>query len=410
MFKKIILCIACLAFAGGHVLYAQTAEQQEVLSAYQQYMEIGPFDIVVPTVVSLPIEERFLERYQFVVAEEGVSTFQPYYLEVTQTSSPALVSVATQTSTGNPRFMVDNDLDTYVDYDLPSDGRGVATITLTAQKPVTVSTMSLLLDRYVALPTSVEVIAIDGEEEKIVVAKKRMTGQTVSFLETTAQMWRIQLEYAQPLRINELRLVQNDVENTTERSIRFLAQPNTSYTVYMDPDRHVSVQTVESGDLTGDDDVLELNSVETKENPLYTKADVDQDGVPDSVDNCVREPNTDQQDIDNNGRGDVCDDHDRDGHINSKDNCQNEPNRDQKDTDGDGIGDVCDDEESRVTEKYAWLPWAGMGLVGLVIASLFVITIRGMKHDSSDSESEGRSEKPFKNEILDAQARLGDNE
>ena len=47
--------------------------------------------------------------------------------------------------------------------------------------------------------------------------------------------------------------------------------------------------------------------------------------------------------------------------VNSQDNCVNEPNRNQRDTDSDGIGDVCDQEESRITEKYPWIPWLGIG-------------------------------------------------
>ena len=99
--------------------------------------------------------------------------------------------------------------------------------------------------------------------------------------------------------------------------------------------------------------------------------------------------------MDGNGRGDACDDFDRDGVINSKDNCPNNPNRNQLDTDGDGIGDVCDREESRVTERYPWLPWLGIGFVALVLLGLFVMVAREMP---AAMREEGQEEKDGKNE------------
>ncbi len=91
---------------------------------------------------------------------------------------------------------------------------------------------------------------------------------------------------------------------------------------------------------------------------------------------CVQTANVDQKDIDGNGRGDVCDDYDRDGLITIKDNCPSDPNRNQIDTDGDGLGDVCDKEESRLTEKNPWLPWAGMGFAAVVLVLLITLMLR----------------------------------
>jgi len=64
---------------------------------------------------------------------------------------------------------------------------------------------------------------------------------------------------------------------------------------------------------------------------LTTKMlDTDNDGINDTIDNCINTPNPDQTDADNDGIGDVCD------------NCVNTPNPNQADADNDGIGDVCD--------------------------------------------------------------------
>jgi hypothetical protein len=74
--------------------------------------------------------------------------------------------------------------------------------------------------------------------------------------------------------------------------------------------------------------------------------DDDNDGVPDSIDNCPLVANTDQTDTDSDGVGDVCDDDDdNDGVPDSIDNCPLVANTDQTDTDSDGVGDVCDDDD-----------------------------------------------------------------
>lgn len=79
-------------------------------------------------------------------------------------------------------------------------------------------------------------------------------------------------------------------------------------------------------------------------------ADRDSDGVPDGSpenprDNCPNVPNTDQDDTDSDGTGDLCDlDIDGDGLINESDNCPYARNLDQGDQDSDGVGDLCDDD------------------------------------------------------------------
>jgi len=71
--------------------------------------------------------------------------------------------------------------------------------------------------------------------------------------------------------------------------------------------------------------------------------DVDSDGVPDFVDNCMNDYNPDQLDNDLDGQGDVCDDDDDDDTVLDEfDNCPFEPNLDQLDDDYDGFGNACD--------------------------------------------------------------------
>lgn len=71
--------------------------------------------------------------------------------------------------------------------------------------------------------------------------------------------------------------------------------------------------------------------------------DSEGDSLPDNLDNCPDERNSDQEDLDRDHRGDACDDDiDGDNVINEEDNCPRKSNRAQTDSDGDGIGDLCE--------------------------------------------------------------------
>ncbi len=97
----------------------------------------------------------------------------------------------------------------------------------------------------------------------------------------------------------------------------------------------------------------------TKGAPL---ADSDGDGWDDSEDNCPSTYNPCQEDVDEDGLGDVCDpDIDDDGVLNASDNCPFASNASQTNSDADSYGDVCDNCPSVDNEDQADLDEDGVG-------------------------------------------------
>lgn len=365
-----LLCCSTLS------VYAQSlpSDATDVTNAYRLFMDIGVVQVSVPTVVEIPVSEAFLERRDFAVFDRTSGKFEPYlFLETTQEKP---VSVRAEVAGGRPVLMTDGDAATYMEFSLPEDAQGQTRIILTGAKPVTSSALTILLDNFVALPKSIEIRVESNGTEKILVARRALQEQTVRFPKTTAQTWIVTLTYGQPLRITELRLAQEESDIRRTRTVRFLAQPSHDYRIYFDPDRFTKIPVGEAGNLSVNEDVLFLPAVPSEKNSAYIVADIDADGVADMHDNCVQTANADQKDIDGNGRGDACDDFDKDGLVTVKDNCPNNPNRNQVDTDGDGVGDACDGEESRITERNAWLPWAGMGFAAVVLLLLMVTMLK----------------------------------
>lgn len=360
-----------------------------VISAYQKYKDISIPPIVVPTVIEVSFDEEFFERFDFAVFDTTKNSFEPYFFKQETFNNKIPVSIVANTDAGlvNAGNMIDDDNRTYTEFALPESTQGRSQIVLSSLSPIVSSSLTLILDNHVALPNSVEIrSSADDGAEKIVVANKKMSQQTIYFPKTASNKWTILLAYSQPLRITELRLLQENATKTSYHTLRFLSQPSHAYRIYFDPDRQVTPQVGEIGNLASDKDVVILPPVLSQNNPSYKMADIDKDGVPDIHDNCVSVANSDQQDVNTNGRGDVCDDFDRDGLINSQDNCPNTPNRDQADRDGDQIGDVCDKEESRVTERYVWIPWVGIGFAALVLIILFALTVKSLKEGRQSNQ------------------------
>jgi len=55
-----------------------------ITDSFRQYKNVQNLDILVPTVVELPIEDIYLERQDFVVIDQTTATLLPYYYKKIQ--------------------------------------------------------------------------------------------------------------------------------------------------------------------------------------------------------------------------------------------------------------------------------------------------------------------------------------
>ncbi len=356
------------------------------IRAFRYYKDVENVSTPVPAVVEVGFSDDFIERFDFAVLDKDTNIFEPYYFrqEILTTDIP--VAVSTIPTIASAMLMTDRNISTYSDFILPENTLGQVQINLASPVPIKSSALTMLLDENVALPTTIEIRAMVDGQSRIVLARQKMSSITTFFPEIVSDLWTISLMYGQPLRISELSLIQKNAVNTADRAVRFLAQPGQNYRIYFDPDRQANIHVGESGDLASVKDVVQIRGLLPVSNPSYRIADVDNDNIPDIQDNCISVPNPDQKDLNGNGRGDTCDDFDQDAITNSKDNCPDNPNRDQTDTDGDGKGDVCDGAESRITERYPWIPWLGIGFAALVLVSLFALTAKSFRNPGANKE------------------------
>jgi hypothetical protein len=372
----ILTCVGCFVLS-NELEAKQLLQSDEILQTFKQMFEVLNPNIVVPTVVEITVPNQIYSQH-FAVYNKTKNIFEPYYIGDKSGSKilqPDFIRVNGAVYNKN---IFDANFETQTEFDIDDEGRGDVRIEYTFSNTIESDSLYLSLDQYVALPNVVTVKVLQNGKEKTILSKIKPDSHIINFPKTSAQTWIIEMEYSQWLRIKELQ-IHNSYSTYNTIFLRFLAQPNTEYVIYADPDRIINQITNERPNLVSDIDVKNVSIGTLKSNPVYVLSDRDNDTVPDIYDNCVVWANPNQDDINGNKRGDVCDDFDKDNLINAMDNCVTVPNIKQEDTDGDGIGDVCDEEESRITEKYPWIVWGGISFAGLLFLSLFAIAIRRMR-------------------------------
>lgn len=359
-----------------------TTDSQEIIPVFRDVRTVDIPSISVPTVVRTYVSPPN-QSDNFLLVEQTTKEIQPFQSQTVYFSQ--LFYVYSGAEEKQPQFeLSDNDPLTYSEFSVDSEAE-TNTVSLTLEYDDTIETRKLVFTRdiNVELPRYVTVSYKDiaTGEMRVILNRAAVTNSSIPIPSVESQLFEIEFEYDQPLRLTDIRMVESDKEEG-RTEIVFLARPGETYELYSQPEGTIPVYVEpESGNIRSDDiETLLVESSAVSPNPAFFSPDDDEDGIENRFDNCVNVKNEDQKDADDNGIGDACEDFDKDGIINSSDNCPDRANKNQIDTDGDGLGDACDNEESRLIEQYAYLPWIGLGIGSIIIIILFAVTIRSQRN------------------------------
>lgn len=351
-----------------------------LLLAFLPYAVYGAFDTslfkTVYVIESQNVQQPIIAEIQNVTTSSGYAivdnegTIIPSQVKREKTSiAPLSVTACTTTCTPAPALS-DNTTGTTFDFPLSTTGTHVGKISIVYTEPVTTNSIVFATTNDSYIPNAFSLV-IDGKH-----ILNSISGNRAFFPMMTAKRIDIEFTYEQPIRFTEVGVGANFEEVNT---IRFVYEPGKTYQLFTAASGYGTAVPRPSIDLFNQTRVRAVMLGTGMNNSAYKEPDTDKDTIVDSKDNCPYVANKEQIDSDANGAGDACEDYDFDGVATYQDNCPKIANADQKDTDQDSKGDVCDGEESRLTEKFPWLPWMAVILVLLTIVYMGYDLVKNKK-------------------------------
>ncbi len=367
------------------VVTADPSQNVSILQTFRDYANVPDLGLTVPTIVEADFDAGDVTGYSniFGVYDVTQKQFLPYAVVSHAQSAPRIIGISDSAGQTFPE-LYDKNYSTKRDFNLTSSGINHATLTVRFDSPIQSNALNLFLDNNVTLPTSITISRVTDGKTIIILNKIKPASTYIQFPTVTTDRFIIEFEYSQPLRITDVSL-DSLANQLAKKSVRFLAQPGSSYAIYVNQEVPRNSYTTQEPPNLYTSNVKNIGMLSLSQNSSFVPADTDSDKIPNSRDNCPNVSNPDQADLDKNGLGDVCDDYDHDGVINSKDNCPNIPNINQKDTDGDSVGDSCDPDESRLTEKYPALVWFGIGGATLIFLGLLYVAGNKIRKNNNNN-------------------------
>ncbi len=370
-------------------------DQSSLLKKYKNFAVIQELNIVVPTVVELSVTTEDAGEGMTDVFNNTTREFVYSSLSLYQKPGPNVVTISSSTNVPGTNTFFDDKTTTGGILYLNGKNSESVDFTVDYTEAFQSTSINLFLGDNSPLPVSITISAEINGSMKTLVNNKSLTSSKVSFPSITAKKWYIKITYNQPFRLNEIS-ISNTAKEISRKTVRFLALPGNSYSVYSNTEKSFNSGFSWNNypDLNNAKTIKSIGFVSLFQNPSFKPSDMDSDGVVDSIDNCPSLANENQEDLNKNNIGDVCDDFDLDGVMNSTDNCPDKANLNQKDTDGDKIGDLCDPDESRLTEKYPFVVWVGIGFATLIFLVLLFVAGNKIRKNNLDGDVSNNPQPP----------------
>lgn len=345
------------------------------ITAYKNKALLDTVVVSQPTLVEI---KNLNQEREYVITDDTNIPIEQQSMVIRKSVviEPIQVEACTLTCVSG-KALADGDIDTTFDFPIRGVGLERGRIVIVYAKPLTTDSIVFRTTRDSYAPT-VFTLTVDGKP-----VLNTISGGSARFPKMEAQKIEIEFAYNQPIRFTEVGVGTLTEEEITSTA-RFVYMPGKTYQIYLDSVVGKESTPIPSINLFAKNDVKEIVFTGKTINTVYKDRDADADGIIDSVDNCLYQQNADQKDSNGNGTGDVCDDYDYDGVATYLDNCPTESNANQNDVDKDGKGDICDQEESRITEKYVWLPWVVFFGVLLAVLGMGYEVIKGKKLGSTE--------------------------